>query len=201
MASHPFYGVGNPEVLFQCSAVAYPTLYNPMTAVDSTLYASYDINDLRRTLFFEMNENGQNVFFKGYYSQGHFVFSGIATDEVYLIRAECLARMGDEAGALADLNTLLSHRWKPGTFSPYIAGNSGDVLQLVLKERRKETVYREIRWGDLRRLNPDSRWAVTIKRIMGDSIRQLSPTGGAYAWQIPKSETDSSHIPQNPSNL
>ncbi len=198
MASHPFYAVGNPEVLFQCSSVAYPALYSSMTGIDSTLYASYNVNDLRRTLFFETNDNGQNIFFKGYYSLGHFIFGGIATDEVFLIRSECLARMGDEAGALADLNTLLTHRWKPGTFVPYVAGNSGDVLQLVLNERRKETLFRELRWSDRRRLNSDPRFAVSIIRKMGDAIRELSPTSGAYAWQIPKSETDSSHIPQNP---
>lgn len=196
--THPFYAVGNPEVLFQCSAYAYPVLYSPMTTVNGDLYSSYDVTDLRRTLYFEPTATGQGVYFKGYYAPGHFVFSGYATDEVYLIRAECRARLQDEAGALADLNTLLGHRYKSGTYVPYTIANAGNVLLLVLNERRKETPFRELRWSDLRRLNQDPRLAVTLKRVVGDSVRVLSPNSAGYTWQIPLSEIGSSHIAQNP---
>ncbi|MBS1661869.1 MAG: RagB/SusD family nutrient uptake outer membrane protein [Bacteroidetes bacterium] len=194
--NHPFDFANNPELLYQCSGFVYASLFSSATIVDTALYSSYVADDLRRDLYFQKLASGKGVGFKGYYSSGHFVFSGIAVDEVYLIRAECRARLQDDAGALADLNTLLSRRWKTGTYTPY--ANVADVLGLVLTERRKELVYREMRWSDLRRLNQDARLAITLKRIMGGASVLLPPNDPRYAWKIPKVETDLSHIQQNP---
>ncbi len=195
-SARPFDYTNSPELLYQCSGYVYTSLFSGTTAVDTTLYRSYGINDRRRDLFFQKLTSGKGVGFKGYYSVGHFVFSGLAVDEIYLIRAECRARLQDGAGALADLNTLLSHRWKTGAYLPYTS--STDLLGLVLVERRKEMVYREMRWSDLRRLNPDPHLATTLKRTMGGTSVLLPPNDPRYAWKIPKIETDLSHIQQNP---
>lgn len=195
-SSHPFDYVNNPELLYQCSGNVYTALFSSATIVDTALCASYAINDRRRDLFFQKLASGKGMGFKGYYSLGHYVFSGLAVDEVYLIRAESRARLQDLSGALADINTLLTRRWKSGAYTPYV--NVPDVLGLVLAERRKEMVYREMRWSDLRRLAWDSRFAVTLKRIMGGASVLLPPNDPRYAWKIPKIETDLSHIPQNP---
>ena len=55
--------------------------------------------------------------FKGFYTQGRDggnFFTGIATDEVFLIRAECNARLDRKEAALADLKVrrLLSETQK-----------------------------------------------------------------------------------------
>jgi hypothetical protein len=191
---HPFDAVGNQELLFQCSGVDCPPLFMG-GAIDRNLYASYDSNDLRRSLFFQPRFSGEAVSFRGYYSSGHLTFSGCAVDETYLIRAECKARTGDVSGALADLNKLLSTRWKPGTFRNYTAATADQALQLVLTERRKELVCRELRWTDRRRLNQDERFATTIRRSSGDSLL----SGDArYTLLIPEIEIALSGIPQNP---
>lgn len=195
--ARPFDYTNNPELLYQCSGFVYPSLYSSTTIVDTTLYKSYAIDDRRRDLFFQKLTSGKGVSFKGYYSVGHFVFSGLAVDEIYLIRAECRARLQDDAGALTDLNRLLSSRWKTGAYVPYASSFSG-ILGLVLTERRKEMVYREMRWSDLRRLNLDPHLAITLKRTMGGASVVLPPNDPRYAWKIPTVETDLSHIQQNP---
>ena len=194
---HVFDAAGNQELLFQCSGAEYAQLFAPTTVVDSALYASYDKNDLRRSLFFQPGRSGEGVSFRGYYSFGHLTFSGCALDEVYLIHAECSARLGDLTSALSYLNKLMATRFNPGTFLPYTAATPGEALGLVLVERKKELVYRELRLIDLRRLNQDERFALTIRRPSGDSLK---PGDARYTLLIPELEIERSKISQNPVN-
>jgi tetratricopeptide (TPR) repeat protein len=195
---HPFPVSGNNEVLFQCSAYNYAVLYDFEAEIDTNLYRSYDPNDLRRVIFFRPAPSGDGgVCFKGNYTGQIYLFSGLATDEVFLVRAECRARLGDATGAMTDLNTLLAMRWRTGTFIPYTAATPGAALDLVLAERRKETVYRELRWADLRRLNQDPRSAVELVRVLGRETDTLPAMDNRYAYPIPDDEILLSGIPQN----
>ena len=194
----PFPDNANPEILFQCSANDYLAPYYGSIRVDSSLYSSYDSNDLRRSIFFQPTLSGDGVFFKGNYTGGFYPFSGLATDEVYLTRAECYARTGSAAAALKDLDTLMIYRKKAGTFRPYTVTTADSALRIVLRERRKETLFRELRWVDLRRLNPDPRFAVTITRSLGALSYTLLPGDLRYTFLIPESEIKYSGIAQNP---
>ncbi len=187
-APRPFPMPGNEEVLFQCSTQSYPTHYATTTAVDTTLYAAYDPNDLRRILFFGTNSQTGTHYFKGQYTGLAYLFAGLAIDEIFLIRAECHARTGDEGAALADLNTLLSARWKTGTFLPYTTATAGDPLRLILQERRKETLFRDLRWPDLRRLNQDTAFAATLTRLLNGQVYTLPPGDARYAFPLPDDE-------------
>ncbi|MFN3595675.1 MAG: RagB/SusD family nutrient uptake outer membrane protein [Rubricoccaceae bacterium] len=69
--------------------------------------------------------------------------------EMLLIRAEARARQGNTAGAFADLNTLRAAR----AATPF--DGSGDVIALVMDERRRELAFEGHRWFDLKRLGMD----------------------------------------------
>ncbi|HVB04215.1 MAG TPA: RagB/SusD family nutrient uptake outer membrane protein [Chitinophagaceae bacterium] len=194
-ATYPFVKF-NPEVLFESELISYGIFYSSLTMIDSTLYQSYDTNDLRRTAFFLTRQGRLN--FKGTYSGVHTRFAGIATDEMYLIRAECQARQGNVSAALSDLNTLRINRYKTGSFLPDSASSPTQALSLVLAERRKELVFRGIRWNDLRRLNQDSRFAITLERVVSGQSFTLPPNDPRYTWPIPIGEIQLSGIPQNP---
>jgi len=196
--SRPFPDDTNPEIIFQCSANDYLAYYSGSILADSALYDSYDTNDLRKTLFFQKTPSGKGVIFKGNYTGGLYFFSGIAVDEVLLIRAESNAQIGAVAEALDDLDRLRFHRWKTGTFYPLSAPTADSVLRLVLQEKRKETLFRELRWFDLRRLNQDSRFAHTLKRTLGSIEYTLPPNDLRYTFLIPASEIELSGIDQNP---
>ena len=85
-------------------------------------------------------------------------FIGIAVDEILLTRAECYARNNQLELAVDDLNALLVNRYETGTFTDYIAADFTQVelVKLILLERRKELIYRNIRWMDIRRLNTEA---------------------------------------------
>lgn len=169
--------------------------------IDSAFLASYDSTDLRRTLYFALRvvtPPPSRWYFKGSYeSKKGALYGGIATDEILLNRAECYARMGNNAAALNDLNSLLTKRYKTGTFSPYTTANTANPLLLILRERNKELFMRGLRWSDLRRLNKDPQFAVTLTRKVAGVTYTLSPNDPKYALPIPDNEILLSGIQQN----
>lgn len=163
--------------------------------IDSLLYESYDSNDLRKSIYFRTNADGSHGF-KAAYENANQFYNGLATDEIYLTRAECLAREGDVANAMKDLNKLLINRWKTGTFVPYTADNSSDALNKILLERRKELFYRMLRFTDIKRLNKEGT-NITLKRFIGGKTYILPPNDSRYALPIPDLVIQRSGMQQN----
>jgi hypothetical protein len=163
--------------------------------IDSNLLASYAANDLRLSVYYF--QEGASFTLNGSYSGSVFPFTGLATDELYLIRAECSARAGDTAGALHDLNFLLTHRFVKGTFTPYPIQSAAEALDTILVERRKELAFRGIRWSDLRRLNREG-WNIALTRILNGVKYTLPPNSELYTLPIPPDVINSSGIIQNP---
>jgi tetratricopeptide (TPR) repeat protein len=199
-ANYPIPGL-NKEVIFQATIVDdLASLSNWF--VDSNLYKSYDINDLRKVMFYKTNVSNQ-ASFVGTYTGGtagsagsNKTFCGIDTDEVYFTRAECYARAGNVNAAMSDLNSLLNQRWKTGTFVAKTAANPADALALILQERRKETPFRGLRWLDLRRLNQEGA-NITLTRNLNNQLYTLPPNDLRYVLPIPPDVIAISGMTQN----
>jgi tetratricopeptide (TPR) repeat protein len=191
----------NKEVIFHLVGNPNSILSTSRAKVDPNLYNSYDIKDLRKTTYFKANtgtNSGTYAVKGGYDGLGGAIFGGIALDEMYLIRAEALARSGNTDLALKDLNKLLEHRWISGTYISYTATSSQDALIKILNERRKELIFRGTRWIDLRRLMKEQALAVTPQRVINDTKYELLPNSPRYTLQIPAEVINLSGIPQNP---
>jgi hypothetical protein len=186
----------NSEVLFSSVTqnIAMLTVNNYI--VDSLLFQSYDGNDLRRKLYFK-NNGMETVGFTGSYDGSSSLFNGIATDEVYLIKAECEARKGLADSAMTLLNTLLETRWITGTFIPFTATNAEEALNIILTERRKELILRSKRWFDLRRLNKETNYARTLTRIQNGTTYTLPPGDPRYVFPIPVQAVTITGMEQN----
>nr|WP_255373469.1 RagB/SusD family nutrient uptake outer membrane protein [Chitinophaga sp. CF118] len=192
----------NSEVIFSAVSSATPTL-NPFVAkVDSNLYKSYEDDDLRQVIFFRQNSGVDiNTYqFRGSYdgSLSYTLFCGLATDEMYLVRAECYARAGNTSSAITDLNTLIRTRWATKKYTDMTATSAVDALTKILVERRKELLYRGLRWTDLRRLNKDPRFAVSLTRVLNGVTYTLPPNDSRYVLLIPQEVLKREVMPQNP---
>lgn len=175
----------NPEVIFLSILGSGNFLNtNNNTLVDTSLYNSYAEDDLRKVIFF----NKDKAFRGSYMGERSYQFSGLAVDEIYLIRAEANARNGDTDAAAADLNRLLLKRWKKDKYDSVKTGNSEELLAKILIERRKELLARGIRWSDLKRLNQDPRFRKVISRNIDGRIYSLSPEDPRYTFPTPDSE-------------
>jgi hypothetical protein len=199
--SKPFQFANNlREILYQAN---FPIEGNTLEGllcsgclVDTTLIASYSPDDLRRPLYYFEESPGVYTL-NGSYSGLIFPFSGLATDELYLIRAECNARVGQATLALNDLDTLLSYRVVTGSFTPYPVMTAAAALDTVLAARRKELAFRGIRWSDLRRLNQEG-WNITLTRNLNGEPFTLPPNSNLYTLPIPPDVILASGITQNP---
>ncbi len=170
--------------------------FSAFTRIDSSLYKMFDSNDLRKQILFNDNADGSHSFGGSYEGSGA-AFGGIATDELYLMRAECLARSGNTAQALTDLNTLLTKRYRQGTFSSLVTGDPNKALQWVLDERRKELMMRGLRWLDIKRLNKEGA-DIILQRIINGQTYTLPPDDLRYAMAIPDDVIGISGMQQNP---
>lgn len=186
----------NPEVLHESMTGAPQPLSTSRARIDTLLYKSYADDDLRKKLFFKKASDGYYSF-KGSYEGSSSLFTGVATDEVYLILAESQARRGDVTSAMATLNTLLRNRWRTGTFTDLEAGSADEALALILQERRKELLMRGLRWMDIKRLNKEGA-NITLKRVIEDKDYLLPPGDLRFALPIPEDVIELSGMQQNP---
>lgn len=187
----------NKEVIMMtlASQLIYIGISYSYGVVDTTLYASYSDNDLRKYAYFQPTVNGIN--FKGSYSGTFELFIGLATDEVFLMRAECYARKGEKEAALADLNRLLASKFETATFVPLEAASAIEALNIILAERRKELIFRNLRWMDIKRLNLMGANIVLTRKIRGE-MYQLMPNDNRYALPLPEDIIRMTGIAQNP---
>lgn len=170
----------NTEVVFHCTMLYPDPLFYNYT--DSNLYNSYSSGDLRKKYFFDFF-NGLPYTAKTYNGDAS-PFGGIATDEIYFIKAECLARAGDFVNAVTTLNTVMKKRYINSSFSPVTANDPVSALAIILKERRKELLFRGLRWMDLRRLNKEGANITPIRLVEG-TIFSLLPNDPKYVYPIP----------------
>jgi hypothetical protein len=110
--------------------------------------------------------------------------------EQYLIRAEAYAEKGNNAEALADLNTLRSKR-----IDGYIneTGLAGDILkEAIWTERQKELAYEGHYWFDLKRKGRGFQRTPQDHSAAGINHDQLVVAADNDRWLLP--------IPQNEIN-
>ncbi|TKC03475.1 RagB/SusD family nutrient uptake outer membrane protein [Pedobacter cryotolerans] len=164
--------------------------------VDTALYLSYANNDLRKTAYFRAIAPYQQ--FKGNYTAtANIYFSGLATDELYITRAECKAFLNDVEGGMADLNLLLKTRWRNTVaYVPLVGMDRIDALNKIRSERRKELLYRGLRWEDIKRYNKEGANLI-LKRVIDGQTFTILPNSRNYALSLPDDVIRVSGMPQN----
>lgn len=187
----------NPEVIYHSVMTTYTAFTVTYGKTDQQLYDLYKDNDLRKLVFYKNSGLG-NIQFKGSYTGTNNRFNGITTAEIYLIKAECLARTGDIKGSMDLLNLFLQKRTdKNKVFIPYSASGKNEALNNILTERRKELAFRNVRWSDLKRLNTEPDFKKTLFRTVNNKTYALEPDDSRYALSIPSSVISLTGIPQN----
>ena len=130
---------------------------------------------------------GANLHGNAIWPKERFFKCGVTTPDLYLVRAECNARLSEPGKAIDDLNLLREKRFNAGKFVALNRNQSDlDALKLVLRERRLELFSECWRWFDLKRLNLDPRFKQNISRDWGGETITLTPESKNYLLAIPK---------------
>ncbi|WP_257657886.1 RagB/SusD family nutrient uptake outer membrane protein [Parapedobacter lycopersici] len=179
----------NPEMMLYSMPILFSSAFFREGYVADELYADYRESDLRKPMFFSEDGEGHARIKATYYASDVFPMTGLTTPELYLIKAECLVREGQTDAGLNVLDDLLRTRWDTeADYSPTTASDDEEALRIVLTERRKELVFKGLRWYDLRRLNKDPRFAKTLTRTYNGETYTLAPDSKRYAFPIPNTE-------------
>ncbi|MGE7776555.1 RagB/SusD family nutrient uptake outer membrane protein [Chitinophaga sp. NPDC101104] len=86
---------------------------------------------------------------------------GLQLPELYLLSAECKARTGNLAGAVADVETLRRHRMPVANAAvpATTAVSQNALVKFIIDERVREFAMEGYRWFDMRRLSVDPLYA------------------------------------------
>lgn len=186
----------NPEVLHSTVIPSYPIINNSRAKIAPIIMNMFEANDLRKSVLFKINSDG-SYGFKGSYDGSASLFSGVAVNEVLLIRAECLAREGKLSDALIDLNKLGVKRFKAGLYKNKESLNQEQVITWVLNERRKELIFRGLRWMDIKRLNKEGA-GISLSRTVDNKDYKLNANSSGFALPLPDNLLILTSMEQNP---
>ena len=121
----------------------------------------------------------------------------IRLPETILLRAEAKQRLGDKAGAAADVNLL---RARAKCTYLVTAADMDDKFNTILDERARELVYEECRWNTLLRMGS----TIAVERIRQYAFwpeTKATLTFDYNLWPIPQKVIDSNldvKLEQNP---
>lgn len=134
-----------------------------------------------------------------YFAQGQTRTYMISGGELYLLKAEILARRGDYAGATTALNELRRHRFLPDSEYELSATNATMALQHVKNERLREFACTFLSWFDLRRYQAYGETVPTFTRTVGGQTFELPAGSNMYTLSIPRYVIGKNpNIEQNP---
>ncbi len=176
----------NPENIYIRLA---PWVFAPSMSVfvSEDLQKLYDKENDKRFLLYTTNTPPQVQLPEGQYIWFPWLYTNMAmsTPEMYLIAAECEARIGSKERAMELINTLRDNRIMNN--QPLMADSNEDALVKVLEERRRELAMVGLtRLIDLKRLNKDPRFAKTITHTVGTETYTLEPESPKYVFPIPR---------------
>lgn len=131
--------------------------------------ALFGSSDLRLHFYSNLNEDGSPNAGGRLRKYGvRYSRFGLQLSELYLLRAECRARLNDLAGAVMDVETLRKNRMPvadadvPGA----VAGDQTALIKFIIDERIREFAGEGYRWFDMRRLSVDPLFAgITFNHI------------------------------------
>jgi tetratricopeptide (TPR) repeat protein len=144
----------------------------------------YQPTDLRRSAFFEIDNQGKFRYTKMYRSNTYNVlptevFSDnffLRNAEAYLNKAEAAAMLGKTADATAALDKLLQARFLPADYTP-VNFSGAELVNFIRDERRRELCFEGHRWFDLKRyaVNEKYPFSKTIVHPYSDVVYGSAP--------------------------
>lgn len=158
--------------------------------LSGSVYGSDDLiskfdkeKDQRFRLYFTRQIDSE-IFPYDYWAPYLYANMAMATPEMYLIAAECEARIGSKENAMTYYNDLRDMRILDKVH--LTAASNEEALAMILDERRRElTMNGCMRLLDLKRLNREPRFAKTITHTIAGVDHQLKPNDPKYILPIP----------------
>lgn len=165
-------GNGNPN--YPCSDIDIP----------EERRALFEPGDVRALCRWKKYQSQADVYYRGMLT-GYYNLSGIATPEVYLIKAECQVRKGNITDGLETLDTVRKTRLTPDSYSPSAASDEGEAIEKIRRAKADELINSIYPFIDAKRLNAEGKYTVTLTKTFDDKAYTLSPTSHLWTMVFP----------------
>lgn len=143
----------------------------------------FETNDMRFLTSYYLYSASGNQYYRSRLS-GYFNLSGMKTVEVYLIKAECLARAGQYSLAMNELNTVRQTRVYP--YTPLDASTEAECIGHIRKWKENELMFSLVPFADTRRLNKEAAYQKTFSKVVDGATVTLSPTSHLWTFPFPQ---------------
>ncbi len=131
---------------------------------------------------------------------GYHNLQGLTTVEVYLIKAEALARSGKVDEALTALNDVRKTRILADKYADLQTSDAVQAIKWIQRTKQNELIFSIIPFADVRRLNKEDTYKRTFNKNEVGVNYQLTPTSHLWIMPIPQGAIDNpgnGHIEQN----
>lgn len=153
----------------------------------------FETGDARFLSRWKIRTVGAETYYRRLLS-GAFNYGGMTTVEVYLIKAECLARAGQISEALGILNTIRKTRILAASYQDIATTDKTTALNAIFKTKRNELILTIVPFADARRLNAEGVYKVSFTKTADGITYNLSSESHMWTMPFPQGAT------KNPGN-
>lgn len=145
----------------------------------------FEAGDARFLSRWKRYTTGDDTYYRSVIS-GYFNHAGLTTAEVYLIKAECQARLAsgnDFTEAMNTLNTVRKTRIRPDVYQPAQASTLAEAIDLIRRTKDNELIFSIVPFADTRRFNSEGTYARTLTKTYEGKTLTLAPD--SHLWTMP----------------
>lgn len=151
--------------------------------------ARFEAGDARFLSRWKLRTVGADTYYRRILS-GNFNYGGMTTVEVYLIKAECLARAGQVTQALDVLNTVRKTRILPEVYQDITTSDQATALNAIFKTKNNELILTIVPFADARRLNAEGVYKVSFTKVDAGTTYTLSSESHLWTMTFPQGATN-----------
>lgn len=169
---------------FRCCG-ASPNYQSREASIPVERAARFEKGDARFLSRWKLRTVGEDTYYYGM-DYGYFNYGGMTTCEMYLIKAECLARQAkgnDFTAAMQALDAVRKTRILPEDYKPSSPKTLAEAISLIRRTKDNELIFSFVPFADARRFNHEKTYARTMTKEYDGKTYTLAPD--SHLWTMP----------------
>ena len=171
---------------FKYGASSYSTTIDKMPVWRASGFEDGDAYFLSN---WKLRTQGTETYYQGL-TNGTINLGGMRTVEQYLIKAECLARKGQQSDAMDVLNQVRKTYILPDKYQALTATTEAEAIQYIRQAKGNLLIFSIVPFADARRYNAEGTYARTLTKEVDGQQVSLTPTSHLWTFPFPQGAID-----------
>lgn len=147
-------------------------------------YARFEVDDVMAKVRWKQYTSGGDLYMRGQLN-GFYNDAGLTVTEMVLIKAECMAREGKTAEAMAQVNEVRKHHILASSYQPIGASDLADAIDKIYTVKANALIGSIVPFMDARRLNAEGKYPRMLTKTVSGESYTLSPTSHLWTMVFP----------------